>query len=273
MSIVDVSGLPSAVFGSAVARATTFTGWDASIRGILPTARRIGFIALDAGAGATTLAEQTVRILASRRADPVLAIDVAGGSADLGARLGAGETAPNDTRSGARTTGEAMTGLDGKKGWFVLRPPLTAGSASAESSPGAVGAWLSEAAPITRFFDVSVTDFGARHPLVDLAECAALCDVVCVVASADRGSAELARAVAPAIAALPESPAPVLALVDHSRAGGAVARIMTTDPWPVVGIPFDRGLRAGAEPAGNAARRALLQLAATLVSGRKAVAA
>jgi len=91
------------------------------------------------------------------------------------------------------------------------------------------------------------------------------------VAARQMGGA-LARAVAPAIAALPEGPTPVLALVDHSREGGAVARTMTADAWPVVGIPFDRGLRSGGRPSGPA-RHALLQLAATLLSARKAVTA
>ena len=165
--------------------------------------------------------------------------------------------------AGARTTADALTGLAAGDGWFALRPGL---------ADGAVSAWLAEAAPITRFFEVSITDFGARHPLADLAVCAALCDVMCLVSDARRSPAELARAVAPAIAALPEAPAPVLALVDHSRAGGAVARTMAADPWPVVGIPFDRGLHGGARAAGPA-RSALLQLAATVLSARKAVAA
>ncbi|MFH8251280.1 hypothetical protein ACH3VR_12990 [Microbacterium sp. B2969] len=259
---LDVRGLPSALFGSAVARHTALTEWDASIRGILPTARRIGFVSLDTGAGATTLAGQAVRILAARRTEPVLAIDVADGA--LAARLGAGQTPPSEVRAGARTTADAVTGLDAGDGWFTLRPPVP---------DGPVGAWLADAAPITRFFDVSVTDFGARHPLVDLAQCAALCDVVCLVSASGRAPAELARAVAPAIAALPEGPAPVLALVDRARDGDAVARAMAGDAWPVVGIPFDRGLRASAEPAGQATLRGLLRLVATLVSGRTAVPA
>ena len=55
--------------------------------------------------------------------------------------------------------------------------------------------------------------------------------------------------------------------------GGAVARTMSSDAWPVVGIPFDRGLRGEGRPSGRSAQRALLQLAATVLSGRKAEAA
>ncbi|QIG39225.1 hypothetical protein G5T42_06770 [Microbacterium sp. 4R-513] len=263
MSTLAIRDMPAALFGSAGARRARLTDWDASIRGIRSTSRRIGFVSLEPGAGATTLAEQVLRVIAARRPDPALAIDVSGGERDLGARLGAPATAPSDARAGARTTADALTGLSTGIGWYALRPPLP---------DGGVAAWLSEAAPITRFFDVSITDFGTRHPLVDLAACSALCDVVCLVSDGRRSPAELARAVAPAIAALPERPTPVLALVDHSRAGGAVARTMASDEWPVVGIPFDRGLRGGGRPAGPA-RDAVLQLAATLLSARKAVAA
>ena len=261
MTALDLRDVPAAVFGSARAGQHRLTEWDAAIRGIRGAPRRIGFVSLEPGSGATTLAEHVLRIAAARRPEPALAIDVAGGERDLGARLGVAATTPNDTRAGARTTADALTGLAAGDGWFGLRPGL---------ADGAVGAWLAEAAPITRFFEVSITDFGVRHPRGDLAACAALCDVVCVVSDARRSSAELARAIAPAIAGLPERPIPVLALVDHGRAGGAVVRMMSSDAWPVVGIPFDRGLRGEGRPSGRSAQRALLQLAATVLSGRKA---
>jgi len=264
VTALDLRDLPAAVFGSAGAGHHRLTEWDAAIRGIRGVPRRIGFVSLESGSGATTLAERVLRIAAVRRPEPALAIDVAGGERDLGARLGVAATIPNDTRVGARTTADALTGLTAGDGWFGLRPGLAG---------GAVGAWLAEAAPITRFFEVSVTDFGVRHPLGDLAACAALCDVVCLVTDARRSSAELARAVAPAIAGLPERPIPILALVDRGRTGGAVARVMSSDPWPVIGIPFDRGLRSGGRPSGRSAHRALLQLAATALSGREAEAA
>lgn len=264
MSALDLRELPSAVFGSAVARRVALTQWDASIRGILPTARRIGFVSLAARVGTTTLARQVLGAVASRRTEPVLAVDVAGGQNDLGRRLGVEQTPPDDTRAGARTSADALTGLPAGPGWRALRPA---------TPEGPVGAWLTEAAPIARFFDVSITDFGVRHPGVDLAACAALTDVVCLVADARRTPAELARAVAPAIAALPEHPRPVLALVDHGRSGDAVARAFARDPWPVIGVPFDAGLRADGSPRRHTTRNAVLRLAATLVSGEEAATA
>jgi len=263
VSALDLRELPSALFGSGVARHARLTEWDASIRGILPAPRRIGFMSLAPGVGTTTLARQVLRVVAARRPNPVLAVDVAAGSGGLAASLGVPHTPPDDTRAGARTTAEAMAGLSGGEGWYGLRPAAT---------DGPVAAWLAEAAPITRFFDVSITDFGPRDPRVDLAACAALSDVVCLVADSRRASAELARAVAPAVARLPERPTPVIVLVDHARQGNGVARALADDPWPVVGVPFDHGLRAGDDaPRTHTARRAVLCLAAAVVSGRKAV--
>ena len=256
-------GLPSALFGSAISRRASLTEWDASIRGILPAARRIGFVSLSPRVGTSTLATHMVRLLAGRRTDPVLAVDVAGGSADLAARLQVPPTRADATRAGARTTADALTGLTAGPGWYGLHPSV---------ADGPVPTWLAEAAPITRFFDVTVTDFGARHPRVDLAACAALSDVVCLVGDSRRSAAELLRAVAPAVAALPETPQPVLVLVDRSGRGRTIARAMQDDPRPVIRIPRDAGLRAGGPPRAHATNQALLRLAATLVSGRKAVA-
>ena len=177
----------------------------------------------------------------------MLAVDVSAGDTGLAARLGASPVAPDETRAGARTTREALSGLDVVGGIVALRP---------RDADDAVGAWLGEAAPITRFFDVAITDFGARHPVVDLAACAALCDVVCLVSDARRSPAEHARSVVSAIASLPEAPTVALALVDHAREGDAVARaIAVTATVPVIAIPFDPGLHAG----GNA-RRSLTHL-------------
>jgi hypothetical protein len=265
VSALDLRGLPAAVFGSGVSRRLEFGAWDAALRGGLSTTRRIGFLSLVPGVGATSLALQVTRIVASRRSEPVLAVDVSGDDRGLGARLRAQPTTPDETRAGARTTAEAMTGLAEHDGVVALRPDL---------SDGAVGGWLTEAAPVARFFEVAITDFGARHPLVDLPACAALCDVVCVVSDARRSPAEHARALAPAIASLPEAPTPVLAFVDHAREGDGVARLVAAgSPHPVIGVPFDARMQAGSRPRAYATRRALLQLAATLVAGRELAAA
>ena len=264
MTVLDLRALSTAVFGSGANGRVELTTADAAIRGGLSTTRRIGVLSLSPGAGTSTVAHQLVRVVAARRSEPVLAVDVSAGTTGLAARLGADPVAPDETRAAARTTAEALSGLEVRDGVVALRPRET---------EDAVGAWLGEAAPIARFFDVSVTDFGARHPLADLATCAALCDVVCLVSDARRSPAEHARSVVDAIAGLPESPSVVLALVDHAREGDGVARALATGAeYPVVTVPFDPGLAANGRARRSATHLAVVKLAAALVaaSGRAA---
>lgn len=263
MTAYDLRGVSTAVFGSGASGRADLTEWDAAIRGGLSTARRIGVLSLATGVGTSTIAHHVTRAVAARRSQPILAVDVSAGASGLAARLGAAPVGPEEARADARTSAEATTGLEERDRVVALRPRDV-------SDP--VAAWLREAAPITRFFDVSVTDFGARHPVVDLAACAAMSDVVCVVADAGRSPAEHARSVLPAIAGLPESPRVVLALIDHDRRGDAVARALRNGTHPVVAVPFDRGLRSGGHPRSSSARLALVRLTADLVDADRRAA-
>ena len=260
MTLLDTRGIPRALFASGAGLRARLEGWDAGIRGPVGSVRRIGFLQLEPGVGATTLARETLRIVAERRTDPPLTVDVTADGA-LAAHLGADVTPPSDRRAYARTSADATAGLSrGPDGAFVLRPSGT--------QTDATGAWLDEAAPISRFFDIAITDFGPRHPTVDMAAAAALCDVVCLVSSAERGAAELSRSLAGAVTGLPERPRVVLALSDLSgtarRAPEAVAAHSLD---PVVRIPRDPGLAAGAAARSLRARIALLELTAALVAG------
>lgn len=258
MSGLDLRAMSTAVFGSGADGRVRLTGWDAAIRGGLSTTRRIGVVSLAPGAGTSTIAHQLTKAIAGRRSEPVLAVDVSTGAAGLAERLGAAPVAPDETRAAARTTADALSGLDERGGVVAMRPRDTA---------DAVGAWLGEAAPIARFFDVAVTDFGTRHPVIDLAACAALCDVVCLVSDARRSVAEHARSVVDAVRGLPEAPSVVLALVDHAREGDGVARAFATGADTVVmPIPFDSGLAAGGNPRRSATHLALVRLAAAVVA-------
>lgn len=249
-----LASLPRVVFGSATAAQSVLATQDAAIRAPLSTTRRIGFLSLAPHDAVTSLALQVTRAITARRPESVLAVDVTP-DGDLAHALEVADTAPNETRAGARTTAEALTGLEDRRGIVGLRPPAT-------GDP--VGAWLAEAAPIARFFEVAVTDFGAHHPLGSLGSCASLSDVVCIVADATRTAAENARAVVPAIRDLPEQPTVVLALTETDPDSAAVARaIATTSSHPVVFLPR----------APRAARRAVLSLAAVLVAGGREVTA
>lgn len=260
MSVLDARGIPRALFTSSAGRAAQLTGWDAAIRRPLGSVRRIGFIQLGGRAGVTTLAREVLRIAASRRPMAPLAVD-ASESGDLATSLGAGVSAASVERRRARSSAEAVLGLDrGPHGEWVLR------SAAAQTDP--VGAWVDEAAPITRFFEVAVTDFGSRHPNVDMATAAALCDVVCLVSPALRGPAEVAHSVAQAIADLPEHPQVVLALTDlDGPARLAPEAIAAASVFPVVRVPRDLGLAQGRAAISIPARESILTLAAALIGG------
>ena len=147
MTVLDLRALTTAVFGSGANARTELTSWDAAIRGGLSTTRRVGVVSLSPGAGTSTVAHQLVRAVAARRSEPVLAVDVSSGAPGLAERLGAGSVPPDDTRASARTTAEALSGLEVRDGVVALRP---------RDADDAVGAWLGEAAPIARFFDVSI---------------------------------------------------------------------------------------------------------------------
>lgn len=260
MTLIDARGIPRALFASGAGLRARLEAWDSAIRGPVGSVRRVGFVHLDPGVGATTLARETTRLVAERRTEPVLVVDVAP-TGSLATRLGADVTPPSELRAYARTSADAASGLaTGADGERVLRPP--------RSTTDATGAWLDEASPISRFFDVAITDFGPRHPAVDMASAAALCDVVCLVSRADRGPAELSRSLAGAIADLPESPRVVLALNDMgSTAGRAPEAVAAHSPDTVVRIPRDAGLASGERARTLRARVALLELSAALIAG------
>lgn len=236
--------------------------WDSAVRSPLSTALRVGFVQLSPGVGASTLAVRLSGLLATRRAQPVLLVDVVGGPRGAAARLGIEPSPASRARLRARTSAQAVEGLrTGPEGQWVLYPGRPA-------SDGPT-AWISEVAPLARFFDVVLTDFGTRHPLVDLAASAALCDVVCVVAAADRGDAEMAASLVDAFTGLPEKPRVVLALVDQASTAGLAPMVIGENlDAPVVTVGFDRGLAAGMAPTSLRARAALLELGAALIKAK-----
>ncbi len=256
--MVDRRSFTRALTGGSGLRRRLYT-WDQELRLPLATALRVGVVHLESGVGATTVANALSAGLAAHRTQPVLAVDLAGGARSLGLRLGVGATPVSAIRTRARTSAEAADGLaQTRSGQFVFCPTLT-GSDS-------LGTWTTEVAPIVRFFDVVVTDFGARHPLVDLAATAAMCDVVCLVAGAGRADAEVGASMAAAITALSEHPRVVLALVDRRGDSEPAARVVGRHAAvPVAVVPFDRGLRLNRPASGLSARAALLELGATVL--------
>lgn len=263
MTVIDGRGVPRAMFGSIAAVGSRLAAWQSSIERPVSTVHRIGFVQLAPSVGATTLAVEIVRVAAGRRAVAPLAVDL---SADggLAARLGIAASATRLDHGHVRTSAEAESTL--------VRTEVGAwGARPADAATDPVRAWQRRIAPIMRFHEVIVSDFGTRDPNGDLGSVAALCDVVCVVARAERGPAELARILGEAIDVLPEHPRPVIALVDAARASRRVAQVIAGQTTiPVIRVPQDAGLAEGASALTLPARQALLHLASLLLAARPA---
>jgi hypothetical protein len=257
--VLDPQGVPRALLCSAAALHRRHLAWDDAIRTPVAAVRRIGVVHLAAGAGATTLAREMVRVAVARRPGPVLAVDLADTGA-LAGRLGVTGTTSLGGRMLVSTSAQAHEAAHriGPAAWAV-RP---------DAAGGARAAWARDVAPVVRFHEIALTDFGRRDPERNLDELVALCDAVCLVAPAQRGPAEAARAVAEAIEAIPEHPLTAIALIDRHRAARGVPRaVQAHTRLPVVVVPHDPGLERGGAARHLGTRRALLRLAALLIAG------
>jgi hypothetical protein len=216
-----IADLLAPVFGSATGHSRELLAADAAVRAALPRCRRIGFVQLAAGAGATTTAGRVVDLLARRRTGRILAVDASPSPNGLLPLLGAaptrafpaaadppgaapGSAAANATanatadvpgaaaqfaavRGGAGTAADATAGLGrGRSGCYGL--DLRSGR------PAPADAWSAAVGPIARFYDVVVTDWGLRHPAVDLGPVLASSDVTCLVVHSDAGAVDATAA-------------------------------------------------------------------------------
>jgi MinD-like ATPase involved in chromosome partitioning or flagellar assembly len=281
------AAIAAGIFGSASALTYEMRSSDALLRAPLALCRRIGFVHLSGGAGCSSTAAYVASVLAHRRAGMVLGVDAAAGA---GSRLGepvgpvpgtmswyagvpaGAQPSTADQRALARTASEARTGLPltpaglyvldlsresrGQQGSATGRSNSTAGG----SAPGAngyhgqasVNAWFGQVAPIARFYDVVCTDWGVRQRQVDLRQAAATCHVVCLVARADRHTAEAAAALVPALQQVEDQPPVVLALVDVGQTGDRAPQVIKDKLGvPVLTVPYDPR-RAAARPVGSA---------------------
>jgi hypothetical protein len=125
------------------------------------------------------------------------------------------------------------------------------------------GTWFEQVSPIARFYDLVITDWGVRHPQVDLRQVARASHVVCLVARADRYPAEEAAALLPALSEAEDQPRVVLALVDVGRTAGRTPQLLRSQlAAPVLPIPYDP-LRAAERPVASRRLPARTRLAYT----------
>lgn len=270
-----LAALPRVVVGSVSGAVQELTAADRALRMPLPLVRRIGVVQVRGGVGASTLAATVASTYAGRRSGLVLGVNASAGSRALGWHAGLEQSAPEDdpARARPRRAADAVAGLPRTPGGVHVLDLAAAGSST---SPTPAVGWFDAVGPIGRFFDVVVTDWGVRPAPLDLGLVAGSSHTVCVVARADRHSAEEAAAVVPAIRETEDRPHVVVALVDVGSTGeAAVADVLGDAGIPAIRVPFDRAL-GGTTPVGSrdlatGTRLALRRLATELLgTGREA---
>jgi MinD-like ATPase involved in chromosome partitioning or flagellar assembly len=270
-----VSSASLALLGSTSARMRELSLTNDAITAPLPLSRRIGFVQHQGGVGASSTAAAVASTLATRRSGLILGVNASAGARSIAWQVAsAGSTLVSERRARARSSADASDGLATAASGLRV---LDLGSRGETLTAPPSGDWYSEVTPISRFFDVVCTDWGVRPWNVDLGDVASSSHVVCVVARADRQSAEDAASLVPALTANANSPAVVIALVDVGRTGAtSVDWLSDSLGIPVVLIPHDAA-RASAGPAGSPTlatrtRLAYGQLAGALVTAAEVVA-
>jgi MinD-like ATPase involved in chromosome partitioning or flagellar assembly len=242
-----VSMIISGLLGSVSAITHEFTTSDALLRSPLALSRRIGFVQLRGGSGASSTAGYVASMLARRRTGMVLGVNASGGEANMLwyaglTRLPATGTADHQRRKHPSTAADARAGLP------MSGAGLIALDLGRDHLGASAGTWFEHVTPIARFYDLVITDWGVRHRQVDLRQVARASHVVCLVARADRNPAEEAAALIPALAEMEDQPRVVLALVDVGRTAERTPQLLRSQlPVPVVSVPYDPR-RAQARP-------------------------
>lgn len=190
--------------------------------------RRIGVASLAAGSGATTVAVELARFLASVRGDRVRFVSAQGPS-------------PRPERRFQRTSVEALE----------LAPT---------EWPADVEAWWRLHRASSDRYDVTVTDWGAT-PLARIRDLAEHSHVLCLVTTAERDSVQRALDVAAAVGSHTQV---VLVAVDVNRVAGlATEKLIGNLPFPSVLFRTDRKLTAGAARGLDGVR--MLRLGASVI--------
>ena len=235
---------------------------DEKIRSPLPLSTRVGFVGVSGGIGCSTAAGLASVVLSSRRPGRVLAVNASGDRRSLLWHAGLTTDAHVDrtrdaNRAGARRAQEVTAELEQTAGGLSCVDLIDTGAGGADAR------WWEVVAPIGRFFDFVVTDWGVR----DASSCddvTASSALACVTTTADRHG--LQRGVDLAHALTSAGTVTLLAVVDARRRRDAtLAEMIDLLPVPAVLLPHDAAHGATA-PARSSALRPATTLAAMRLS-------
>jgi len=243
---------------------------DAAVRVPLPVSRRVGFVQLAGGSGTSAASAAVAAALAARRTGVSLAVNASGGSTHILRRLPPEAADPRLRRDALPTTlRQAAADLA-----FPL-PRLAALDLQRRDRPTTAAdarTWFDEVNPISRFFDLVVTDWGVRPAAADLALTAVASHVLCLVCRAERHALEDVVAMVPALRAEPDPPRIVVVSVDVGARGRHDARdvIAREVGVPLIGLPYDAAWSTAIPTASRrlslASRTAVLRLASTVMT-------
>ena len=244
-----VSMIISGLLGSASGITHELTTSDMLLQSPLALSRRIGFVQLRGGSGASSTAGYVASMLARRRTGMVLAVNASAGETNL--LWHAGLTRPAGGARNALSRAHPASAADARAGLPVTGTGLIALDLARDHLATGAGTWFEQVTPIARFYDLVITDWGLRHRQVDLRQVARASHVVCLVSRADRYPAEEAAALIPALSEVEDQPRVVLALVDVGRTAERTPQLLRSQlQVPVLTIPHDP-LRAAARPVGS----------------------
>ena len=210
-----VSMIISGLLGSASGITHELTTSDMLLQSPLALSRRIGFVQLRGGSGASSTAGYVASMLARRRTGMVLAVNASAGETNL--LWHAGLTRPAGGARNALSRAHPASAADARAGLPVTGTGLIALDLARDHLATGAGTWFEQVTPIARFYDLVITDWGPRHRQVDLRQVARASHVVCLVSRADRYPAEEAAALIPALSEVEDQPRVGLALVDVGR--------------------------------------------------------
>src|SRR5688572_8845663 len=245
-----VSVIISGLLGSASGITHELTASDSLLRSPLALSRRIGFVQLRGGSGASSTAGYVASMLARRRTGMVLAVNASAGEANLLWHAGLTRSAAAGASDYQRRA-HPSSAADARAGLPVTGTGLIALDLARDHLATSAGTWFEQVTPIARFYDLVITDWGVRHRQVDLRQVARASHVVCLVTRADRYPAEEAAALIPALLEVEDQPRVVLVLIDVGRTAERTPQLLRSQlQVPVLTIPYDP-LRAAARPVGS----------------------